>query len=402
MHRWLFFMLAVFLTPGLRGQDNATSEAGRLDQIQEQRLKRAESLGSSQQSPIVEKQGGIGHIIQRLPVYFDVGGLGPGAGPAINTEFRKTSESGRLSGALFGHLAVQEFYTVGTRAQLRYVPAHDLMVGLEGYHSDAPQLEYYGPGPNSSIQNRTNFRREDTVLDFRVGLKTHHDLAESCRLGQVWLNVGPGTNDDLPTTQSVFGPAQAPGIDNQSNYLIGGCSLQLDLRDFPEDPRHGTYAGATFDRYYAESINRFSFYRLSPVGEQYIPFFNRKRVIALRAMAELSFHSSDQVVPFYLQPTLGSDTELRGFRRYRFYDENSLSLTAEYRWEIGIGFEMAAFVDGGNVFHSPGEIVSTDLQSSVGFGLRFKNQNERRVVARLDIGFSREGTQVWLKIPRLF
>jgi hemolysin activation/secretion protein len=119
-------------------------------------------------------------------------------------------------------------------------------------------------------------------------------------------------------------------------------------------------------------------------------------------MAELSFHSSDQVVPFYLQPTLGSDTELRGFRRYRFYDENSLSLTAEYRWEIGIGFEMAAFVDGGNVFHSPGEIVSTDLQSSVGFGLRFKNQNERRVVARLDIGFSREGTQVWLKIPRLF
>jgi hypothetical protein len=63
---------------------------------------------------------------------------------------------------------------------------------------------------------------------------------------------------------------------------------------------------------------------------------------------------------------------------------------------------MAVFFDGGNVFHRPGEIVSTDLQSSAGFGFRFKNQNERKVLARLDIGFSREGFQVWLKIPKLF
>jgi hypothetical protein len=397
----LFFALTILLTPELQGQNSAAAPSARLDQIQEQRSKKAESL-AGQQSATEEKPSRVGHIVRLLPISFEVGGLGPGAGPAVNSVLRKTTDEGHLSAAIMGHLAVHSFYSVGTGAQLRFVSKHDLSVGLEGSYSNAPQLEYYGPGPNSSIHNRTDFRREQTLVNVRVGLRTHLYLAEACRIGQLWPHIGPGTNDDLATTQSVFGPAQAPGIDNQSSYLIVGCSVQLDLRDFPEDPHHGTYASATFDRYYAETLRRFSFYRLSPVGEQYIPFFNRKRVIALRAKTELSFHDDDQVVPFYLQPTLGSDTELRGFRRYRFYDENSISLTAEYRWEISTGFEMALFVDGGNVFNRPGQIVSTPLQSSVGFGFRFKNQNERKVVARLDTGFSREGVQVWLKIPELF
>jgi outer membrane protein assembly factor BamA len=214
--------------------------------------------------------------------------------------------------------------------------------------------------------------------------------------------VGPGTNDDLPSTDQVFGPNEAPGINVQSNYFIAGCSAQLHLVDFPEDPHKGTYAAATIDRYHAEGHSSFSFYRLSLVGEQYIPFLNRKRVIAILGNADLSFHSSNQVVPFYLQPTLGSDTELRGFPRYRFYDENSLALTAEYRWEIGSGFDAALFLDGGNVFHRPGQLSLSQLESSTGFGFRFKNQKQRRLIARLDFGFSHEGFQIWLRVPKIF
>src|SRR4029077_11801019 len=161
-----------------------------------------------------------------------------------------------------------------------------------------------------------------------------------------------------------------------------------------------TYAEASFERYDAESHNRFSFNRLSLLGEQYIPFFNRKRVIALRAKTELSFHSANQVVPFYLQPTLGSDTDLRGFRRYRLYDENLISFNAEYRWEIFTGFDMALFADAGKVFNRPGDISLTHLQTSAGFGLRFKTRTS--VIARFETGFSREGVQVWLKCGKLF
>ena len=400
-YRWLFFA-TIILIPELLGQDIGITPEGRLDQIQEQRSQKAGSLGLEPSVASGKNIGQIAHIMRLVPISFDVGGLGSGAGPAINFNIDETTYRGRLPVRVWGHVAVHGFYTVGSGAELRNVSAHDLTFALQGSYSDAPQLEYYGEGRNSSIHNRTNFRREDTLFSFRVGLRTHRDLAEVCRFEQLLLHIGPGTNDDLATTQSVFGPSEAPGIDVQSNYLIAGCSVQLDLRDFPHDPHNGTYAEAVFDRYYAESQGRFSFYRLSLTGEQYVPHFNSKRVIALRAKTELSFHSGDQVVPFYLQPTLASDTDLRGFRRYRFYDENSISLTAEYRWEISTGFDVALFVDGANVFHRPGEISLSQLASSAGFGFRFKNQSQRKAIARLDAGFSREGFQVWLKIEKLF
>ena len=42
-------------------------------------------------------------------------------------------------------------------------------------HADLPQLEYYGPGPDSSIHNRTDFRREDTLFEFRAALRPRVD-----------------------------------------------------------------------------------------------------------------------------------------------------------------------------------------------------------------------------------
>jgi hypothetical protein len=61
---------------------------------------------------------------------------------------------------------------------------------------------------------------------------------------------------------------------------------------------------------------------------------------------------------------------------------------------------MALFYDYGNVFHRPRDIDLFSLESSAGFGLRIKDSNN--VVLRLDTGFSREGSQVWLKFGRMF
>ena len=114
----------------------------------------------------------------------------------------------------------------------------------------------------------------------------------------------------------------------------------------------------------------------------------------------MNFHGKDEVVPFYMQARLGSDSTLRGFHRNRFYDDNSILFNAEYRWEICTGFDLALFGDAGKVFNRPGEISLKHLQTDAGFGFRFKNRSS--VVARIDTGFSREGVQVWLKFGKLF
>jgi hypothetical protein len=393
-------LLSILLTPELIAQDGEPASSSRAEEIQAQRIAKPLSPDAKKPATFVKSVDWIKDTLRITRVHFSVEGLGPGAGITASSLFRWSNSTDQVRSKLWASGTFDRFYTLGTGLEFPHVAEHDLTFALEGSHADSPRLEYYGPGPDSSIHNRTDFRREDTLLQFRMDSRPRRHLATSCGLGELLLNVGPGTDSSLPTTQSVFGPSEAPGIDNQSNFLIGGCSAQLDVRDFPRDPHQGTYAAAGYARYFAQDDSAFSFHRFSAVAEHYIPFWNEKRVIALRARTELNFHSDDQVVPFYLQPTLGSDEYLRGFRRYRFYDENSLAMTAEYRWAISTRFDMGLFADFGKVFHRPGEFSLSDMESSAGFGIRLKTQTS--VVARLDTGFSREGVQVWFRFGKLY
>ena len=398
-----FFVLTVLLTPELLAQDgnNADNEpTARLDEIHAQQVKKAVDLRPAKPTAAEKYFARIGNAIQRSPIRVGVAGLGPGAGITAASLLEWESPGDQVRAKLWGRSTLDGFYAVGTGVELPHVGGRDLSFALGSSHRDAPQLNYYGPGPNSSIANRTDFRREDTLFEFRVRFSPRRNLESSCLVGELLLNVGPGTNKSLATTQSVFGPAQAPGIDVQSNFLTGGCSAEIDLRDSPRNPHQGTYAAAGYYRYYAQDHDQFSFNRLYAVAEHYIPFFNLKRAIAMRARTELSFHAEDQVVPFYLQPTLGSDEYLRGFRRYRFYDENSMALTAEYRWEANALFDMVLFFDSGEVFPRPGKFSLSEVAASPGFGLRFKNP--RRVFARIDTGFSKEGFQIWVRTADFF
>ena len=396
----LIFATVILLAPALFAQDTGTVPSSRADEIQSQRLDKSANLRVEQPSQSEKYLLRAKRVISRSHIGIGVGGLGPRAGLAVGSAAEWSNSSDRLQAKVSGTVSTKLFYYAGTGIQVLKPELNDLRFSGEASHSDFPQLNYYGSGPDSSKNDRTDYRREDTLFTLRGELNSHRFLAESCFVGELLLNVGPGTNGSLPSTETVFGPAEAPGVDVQSNYLIPGCSVQLDLRDFKDDPHHGTFAAITYDRYHAQSADRFSFHRLSGVVEEYLPFLNEKRVIFLRGETNFSFHSDDQVVPFYLQSTLGSDTTLRGYPWLRFYDENSLALTAEYRWEILTGFDMALFGDFGKVFNKPSQISLSGLRNSFGFGFRFKYG--RAMVARLDTGFSREGVQVWLKFGKLF
>jgi hypothetical protein len=400
MHKWFFSVVTVLLTPELMAQNPPAPAASRADQIHQERQAKARSLQPYKPTKVEKYFTLFEKVMRRSPVTVGVGGLGAGAGLTIGSEYKWNSSGDQVRSRSFATVSTNHFWGVGTGLELPHIGGRNLNFVVAASHRDAPQLEYYGSGPDSSQNDRTNFRKEDTLVDARVELRPHRHIATSCRLGQLFLNVGPGTNHSLPTTESVFGPAEAPGIDAQTNYAVAGCRAELDLRDFPGDPQKGTYLAAGYERYFAEDDDQFSYHRLSAVAVQYIPFWNQNRVIALRAKTEFSLHSGDQVVPFYMQTTLGSDEDLRGFRRYRFYGENSIVLNAEYRWEVSTRFDMALFVDAGKVFNRPGEVSLHDLETSAGFGFRFKDNES--IAARFDTAFSREGFHVWLKFGRLF
>ena len=75
-------------------------------------------------------------------------------------------------------------------------------------------------------------------------------------------------------------------------------------------------------------------------------------------------------------------------------------MNGEYRWEVMSGLDMAVFMDAGKVFPSKSQLNFADMRTDAGFGLRFSNK--QAVFMRCDIGFSREGFQVWIKFGNLF
>jgi hemolysin activation/secretion protein len=145
-------------------------------------------------------------------------------------------------------------------------------------------------------------------------------------------------------------------------------------------------------QFWDETYHAYTFDLLRTQAEYYFTFANGMRALAFRARNETSFVQGNNQVPFYLQPTLGSPDDLRGYDRYRFYGNGSSVLSAEYRWSVAETLELAVFADGGNVYQRPGLIGVRDARGDGGIGFRFKNKEA--TFMRFDIGVSSEGVHV--------
>jgi outer membrane protein assembly factor BamA len=324
------------------------------------------------------------------------GGLVTGSGFALGPAYSRPElkkENIRLRLSAVGTL--KQYYRLDVLVSVPRLFLHRLSLDFYGYRSDSPQTAYYGPGPDSHKTGRTNFRREDLAFDFRLGLRPHRRLFMGMTAGGAIINVGPGTSTVYASADRTYTPRQTPGIDEQTDYGHVGPFVQVDFRDKPADPHRGGNYVVRYVYFHDDELFRYSFRRLEATVEQYVPLLNEKRVFALRAQTDFSFTNETTLVPFYMQPTLGGSDDLRGYRQFRYYDNNRLVMNAEYRWEVIPALDMAVFADAGKVFHRPGEFSLTRLKAAGGFGARFKSRDA--VVFRLDTGFSREGFQVWFK-----
>jgi outer membrane protein assembly factor BamA len=330
-----------------------------------------------------------------------LGGMVSGSGFALGPEYlRRDLADARIT----FRGAAQSSFKAYQKYELQFsVPAsrrHRYSFDVYSAHRNYPGLNYYGPGPDSSKSGRSNFRLENTSFHGVAAIRPASTLSLGSSLSYYLVNVGPGADDRFASTDQVFAPAQAAGIDAQTNFFRHGYFAQYDSRDIPGGPRSGSKLMAEYSLYLDRVAGAFSFQRLDLQAQHYRPFFNQRRVFALRAKSTLTFSDAGQRVPFYMQPTLGGSEDLRGFRPFRFYDDNMLALNAEYRWETFSGLDMAVFADAGKVFSKHSQWNFHDLESSLGFGLRFNVRNS--VFLRLDTGFSHEGFQFWIKFSDIF
>jgi outer membrane protein assembly factor BamA len=331
-----------------------------------------------------------------------LGGLPTGSGFALGPRYFRPDLAGEnLVFKAWAVGSVGKFYELATSLGMPHLAHDHITLEVQAARNDSPALEYYGPGPQSQKGGRSSFRRETTDFTVSAGFRpTRRYLSLGFESGATLLNIGPGTRKGVAITDQIYGPAAAPGVNRQTNYARIGPVVTIDGRDLPLDPHKGTFFEARYLFYRGLDLEEFSFQKVTGILEQYVPFFNEKRVIALRARTEWNLTDRRHLVPFYMQATLGGPDDLRGYRRFRFYDDNAMTLNAEYRWEVMPALDMALFGDAGQVFSKRSRFQWKEMRGAAGFGFRIKNRGS--VVMRLDTGFSREGFQVWFKFGHAF
>jgi hypothetical protein len=330
-----------------------------------------------------------------------LGNLMPGAGFALGPEYyRDEIRDG----------AVQ--FRVAARASLRKNLLGEAEFALPRLWNDKLQLDlytrwrnfnnvpYYGLGPDSLKSQRTAFRLEDAAYEFHSALQPKRGLKLAAGAGILQINVGRGDDPRYGSSELLFAPRQAPGIDVQSRFVRTGVLASYDWRDYPGGAKYGGFYEARFDYFRDTDAERYTHRRLTLEAQQTIPFANRRRVISLRAKSLLTFENTNQILPFFLMPMLGGQNDMRGFRFGRFYGNNALVMNAEYRWEIFTGLDGALFYDAGKVFQRRGQLNFRDLEGSAGFGFRVNARNT--TFLRFDVGFSHEGFQLWMSFNDVF
>ena len=329
------------------------------------------------------------------------GGLTTGSGFAVGPEYlRQELAGGKVTFRGSARGSLKKYVLLDLELDMPKLADDRIFLNFYAAHRNYPRMQYYGPGADSAKSSRSNFRLEETGYEGTGGIRPLRHLKLGATAGYSQFNVGPGTDPRFVSAERVFSPVLAPGIDRQSDFLRGGFFAQYDSRDFPGGPRKGGNYQVRYSLYSDRTFDAFSFRKLDIDLQQYIPFFNERRVIALRGKTVLTDTASGNRVPFYLQPTVGGSDDLRGFRPFRFYDDNMIVLNGEYRWETFSGLDMALFVDGGKVFHRHADWNFRNLEGSVGTGMRFNVRNS--VFMRIDVGFSHEGFQVWVKFNNVF
>ena len=325
---------------------------------------------------------------------FVLGGMRAGQGLSAGIGWRQTDLwQERLGFRTTARASWYRGYMFDARLDFHPLTTSRSFANVYAKFEHSPQMDYFGRGPSSQEANRSSFLLRDVALDFQAGVELTPRLRVGVTGGGVFVETGPGRRSGVPSTEDAFPPEEAPGISTGSvKYDRWGAFVAVDTLDSRTGPRAGALYGARLRQYFDRSGAIFTFPQAEFEFQQYLPYFNRTRVVALRAAAVLSYNSNDHQVPVYFMPSIGGNDSLRGFARDRFRDNHSLIFSAEHRWYVFRGLDMAIFADAGKVVARKGDLDLSRLEAGGGIGFRVRIRDT--VIMRTDFAFSREGFQL--------
>ena len=322
------------------------------------------------------------------------GGLGPGAGFAFGVNiFREHLLGTNLRLDIPLQYSTNGYAALGTRLTFPLLRDDRLFLRAEFRYQDRPQEDFFGLGPASLEADRTNFELEKRSLELTVGSRVSKGLVLGIRGGVSNANVARGTDNRFPDLQDRFAPSTLPGAEQGAELASAGAFLEWDYRNNPLDPTAGGIWTLEASYFRDTDAQDFRFMRYSLETAHYLPL-DDEHGLAFRALGLFNEEKGRAAVPFFMKAVLGGKETMRGFREFRFYDDNALLFSAEYRWRIWKFADAILFVDEGQVAPEPGAFSISDFRNSHGIGLRFRSKRTAQIL-RVDVGHSKEGWRLY-------
>jgi len=261
-------------------------------------------------------------------------------------------------------------------------------LSLLGGWRDATEVAFYGLGMDTSSGDRANFGFQRPYGSALLTLRPTRRmllLRGGFELSRWRLKSGNGGQ----SIEDVYTPETLPGLGTTTTYLHTQATAGFDWRPASGYARRGGFYGVTAHDY-LDRDDQLGFRQLDYEVIQHLPILRESWVLSVHGLAETTWHDGDQDVPFFMMPSLGGGSNLRGFSSWRFRDRNRLLLQGEWRIMVNRFWDTAVFYDAGQVAAHKADLNLDRLKSDYGFGVRFHTPFS--TVLRVDVARSREGT----------
>lgn len=319
-------------------------------------------------------------------------GLGYGAkAKFVNYLSMKESFDMLLFGSTKGERLIDFTFAIPD-FEIRQGKIYALSLDIKAVYNRLPVDNFYGLGPDSPEGGITHFTYERKELKLTLGRGFSCSLV--CQVSYHLRNIRYyDVEQDKTHTEEL------ESVGEQFSPFLS-LLVRYDTSDSQIHPTRGIRFELQNDLAYDFLGNKnASYVRFILDLRKYLLVFGQKDVLAFR----LRFQniSGDDIPLFELSVLGGVSTEnaIRGYTINRFQDKGKILMNAEYRFPIWRKLGGNVFVDCGTVWPSLNHMNFQKLAVGLGLGLRCYLKN---FLARLDVGFSKEGSGIYFQFNHLF
>jgi len=288
---------------------------------------------------------------------------------------------------LYSLKSYKRFELVATSTGLAH--EHVNLQAIGGWR-DATQVAFYGVGGGTSKDAKSNFGMQQFYAGAHAVVRGRAKtiLEAALQFEDYVIKSGSGSS---PSTETVFTPPTAPGIDSDPAFLHTTIGGGFDTRKAAGYARRGGAYTLTYDNW-ADRDQTYDFDRVTAEAVQHFPILRENWVVSLHGMVVTTPDDQDQV-PFFLLPSLGSGSTLRAYPSWRFRDRHSMLMSGEWRWiPSRLAMDMALFYDAGKVTSRREDLDFDNLKTDFGVGVRFHGPTATPL--RIDVAHGSEGLNI--------